>query len=86
MDVGLQAISRYCIAKHVGNDEAVTFAALAERCKLPMDDLTRLLRLTMARHVFHEPRPGVVMHTAASRLYRESEGLNAYARVGFDVR
>ncbi|OCL06612.1 hypothetical protein AOQ84DRAFT_296670 [Glonium stellatum] len=67
--IGIQAIVRYGIADHLKHDEEVTFSELAERCQLPANDLTRMLRQAMTRHIFKEPRKGYVAHTAASKCY-----------------
>lgn len=32
----------------------------------------------MTNQIFHEPRPGVIAHTAASRLLSENELVNGY--------
>ena len=82
--LGIQAISRYGIASKVGMNEEVTFAELAERCNLPVEDLRRILRLSMAKHIFKEPRKGYVAHNAASRVFVESEGLNNWTHVALD--
>ncbi|KAL9119451.1 MAG: hypothetical protein Q9187_003998, partial [Circinaria calcarea] len=82
--LGIQAISRYGIASQVGTDEEVTFTELAERCKLPADDLRRLLRQAMSRHIFKEPRKGYVAHTAASRILATSRGINDWVYMALD--
>ncbi|MCJ1380209.1 hypothetical protein MMC17_003312 [Xylographa soralifera] len=82
--LGIQAIRRYSIASKVGIDEEVAFTELAERCKLPADDLRRLLRQAMSRHIFKEPRKGYVAHTAASRIFAESRGINDWVYMALD--
>lgn len=66
--MSLQAIYRYKIAFCVGIDEEVSFEEIAQRCSLDQSDARRLLRMATANHIFHEPRKGVIVHTAASKL------------------
>ncbi len=61
-----------------------TFAELAAKSGLNETNLRRLLRFGMAQRIFHEPRPGVVTHTAASRLLAEHEGLYNWLRFSTD--
>ena len=68
----LQAINRYKIASSFGIHEQVTFEALSAACQLNIEDLRRILRYAMTDHIFCEPQPGVVAHTAASRLLAEN--------------
>jgi len=67
--IGIQAVIRFRVADHLKADEEVTFAELAKRCQLPEEDLTRMLRQAMTRHIFKEPSKGYVAHTAASKCY-----------------
>jgi hypothetical protein len=41
---------------------------MAEARGLSVTDVTRFLRCAIARHVFKEPRKGIIVHTAASKL------------------
>lgn len=38
----------------------------------------------MSRHIFKEPRKGHVAHTAASRLFAESQGINDWVYIALD--
>ena len=52
----------------------LTTQTLAElQTKTPLDpvNLARVLRLAMTNHIFSEPSPGLIAHTAASRLLAE---------------
>ncbi len=42
--------------------------------------MRRLIRHAISQHVFQEPRPGVVTHSAASRLIAEDDDLAAWVR------
>lgn len=59
------------------NGEA-SFAQLAEQTGLGETHIRRLLRLCISQHIFHEPRAGVVAHTAASRLLAEDKLLHQW--------
>jgi hypothetical protein len=69
----MQAIHRFRIASCFHFAETISFEELSDRCGLNVVDLKRLLRLTMTRHIFTEPRPGYVSHTASSRLLAENK-------------
>lgn len=67
----MQAISRFKMASSFPPHSEATFAQISEACGLNEPDVRRLLRHAMTKHIFHEPRKGVVVHTAASRLLAE---------------
>ncbi|KAK3310397.1 O-methyltransferase [Chaetomium strumarium] len=67
--ISLNAISRWDIAGKVPLQGETTFAALAQQCRVREVDMRRILRYAMVHHrLFREPRPGVVVHSLASRL------------------
>ncbi|KAF2264998.1 putative O-methyltransferase [Lojkania enalia] len=82
--ISIQAISRYDIASKLAIDEEITFTELAERCQLPADDLTRIMRQAISQHIFKEPRKGYIAHTAASRVFIEASELKYWAHIAFD--
>lgn len=63
----------------------MSFSELADRCALPKDDLTRIMRQAIARHVFKEPCKGYVAHTAASRFLIDPKGLDDMLFMALDV-
>ncbi|KAF2792942.1 O-methyltransferase [Melanomma pulvis-pyrius CBS 109.77] len=65
--LSLQFILRFKIHKLVKPGETMTFEEIALKCNLDALDTRRLLRMGMAEHIFQEPQPGVVAHTAASQ-------------------
>ncbi|KAJ5280911.1 Sterigmatocystin 8-O-methyltransferase [Penicillium angulare] len=77
--VSLHFIQQFNIANLVpiSDGAMITFAALAEQCRLPEGDVRRLLRHAMTIRVFAEPRPNEVVHTRASMLLRE-EGIHGW--------
>lgn len=71
--ISLQAINRFEIAKSF--DIEATYDEIARSCGLGEFDVRRLIRTAMTYHIFHEPRPGVVAHTAASKFLAVSPGM-----------
>ena len=73
-------IFRYDIAKAVPIDSDISYADLAANTKTDESQLKRMLRYAMTNHIFHEPRPGFVAHTAPSRLLLDADmhGWNAF--------
>lgn len=60
------------IAKILPLHETATFADLSTKTGLDEVNLTRLLRHAMTNRVFKEVEPGVVAHTARSRVLAEN--------------
>jgi hypothetical protein len=75
----MQAIHRFQIASCFHFTETISFEELSDRCGLNVIDLKRLLRLVMTRHIFTEPRPGYVSHTASSRLLAENKHVRDFS-------
>lgn len=67
----LHAISRFNIADSFASTDEVTFAQISSKCGISESRSRQLLRHAMTNHVFKEPRPGIVAHTAASRALAE---------------
>jgi hypothetical protein len=55
---------------------------LETKTTLDRINLARILRLAMTNGIFREPSPGVIAHTAASRVLAEDENMQAW--VGFN--
>ncbi|KAH7312620.1 putative O-methyltransferase [Stachybotrys elegans] len=64
----LKFISHFNIAKEVPLDGEISFRDLASKVGVDSSALTRILRLGMTRRIFNELRPGVISHSAASKL------------------
>ena len=65
----MQAVYRFALATSFpAGMEEVTYAELATGTGLPESYIQRFLRCAMTFHIFHEPRKGVIAHTAASKL------------------
>lgn len=80
----LSAIHRLNVVKHVPLNGQVRVDALAETVGVPASDLKTVLRLAMTDYVFYEPSPGLVAHTAASKLLRENPLISAWIDIGVE--
>jgi hypothetical protein len=60
----------------------ITLAELQEKTSLDPVNLARVIRHAMTNNLFTEPSPGVIAHTAASKLLAEDAALQAW--VGFN--
>ncbi|KUI59878.1 Sterigmatocystin 8-O-methyltransferase [Cytospora mali] len=80
--LALQVINNYGIAKLVPLDRPITLTELQSLTTLDPINLARILRTAMTNHIFSEPSPGVIAHTAASRLLATDDNLVAW--VGFN--
>jgi hypothetical protein len=69
-------------AKLVPVDSTITLAQLQTKTSLDPINLARVLRMAMTNGIFREPSPGVIAHTAASRVLAEDEDMQAW--VGFN--
>ncbi|ROV96758.1 hypothetical protein VSDG_05535 [Cytospora chrysosperma] len=81
--LALQVINNYGIAKLVPLDQPITLTELQSLTTLDPINLARILRTAMTNHIFCEPSPGVIAHTAASRLLATDDNLVAW--VGFNA-
>ncbi|ROV93857.1 hypothetical protein VMCG_08810 [Cytospora schulzeri] len=80
--LALQVINNYGIAKLVPLDNPITLTELQSLTTLDPINLARILRTAMTNHIFSEPTPGVIAHTAASRLLATDDNLVAW--IGFN--
>ena len=62
---------RFNIAKHIPLEGHASFEELSKATGLPLLQLGRIVRFATTSKVFREPTPGLVAHTAASRLLVE---------------
>ncbi|PSN71469.1 putative O-methyltransferase [Corynespora cassiicola Philippines] len=80
----LHVIIRFKIASAVPLLSTTTFTELARSTGLMEHDLTQILRHAMTYRIFSEPSPGVVAHTAASRLLVTSPNLVNFIGIALD--
>lgn len=73
----------HCLAKLVPLEKPISLEELQSLTPLDPVNLARTLRIAMTNHIFCEPSPGVIAHTAASRLLATDAELAAW--VGFNA-
>lgn len=73
-----QAITRFGLARGLRPGEETTFAKLAEASGQAESNICKVVRAAIAQRIFEEPRPGVIRHSAASRLLAENPGIHEY--------
>ncbi|KIY03592.1 uncharacterized protein Z520_00283 [Fonsecaea multimorphosa CBS 102226] len=76
-------VYRYNVAAGVPLNGTISYADLADKLGLDASQLKQMLRQVMPLHVFREPEPGLVGHTAASRLLVTHAGIATF--MGFLV-
>ncbi|KAL0937797.1 o-methyltransferase [Colletotrichum truncatum] len=81
--LSLQLINHFGLAKLVPIDGTITLAELQTKTPLDAVNLARVLRHGMTARIFREPSPGVIAHTAASRLLAEDQTLQDW--VGYNL-
>ncbi|PHH65202.1 hypothetical protein CDD81_3061 [Ophiocordyceps australis] len=79
----LQVINNYGIAQLVPLDSAIALTELQAKSDMNPVTLTRVLRFVMTNNIFHEPSPGFIAHTAASRVLAQDAALRDW--VGFNT-
>ncbi|KAK8024992.1 sterigmatocystin 8-O-methyltransferase [Apiospora arundinis] len=77
----LEAIAEFKVADVVPLNSSVSFADIAKQTPMTEQMTARILRHAMTMRVFHEPEPGMVAHTAASKALHHS-GANDWLRAG----
>ncbi|KAG5984383.1 Alpha-1,3-mannosyltransferase cmt1 [Claviceps pusilla] len=80
--LSLQIIHNYGIAKSVPIEHPISLSELQTKTTLDSTNLARVLRHAMTNNIFCEPKPGLIAHTAASRLLADDHDLQDW--VGFN--
>lgn len=80
----LKLISRFDLAKNVPIDREISYADLAAGTGIHQSILCRILRLGIAYHVFREPAPGLIAHSAASRQIAEDPNMADWVGASVD--
>ncbi|KAK6224822.1 o-methyltransferase [Colletotrichum tabaci] len=81
--LSLQLVNHFRLAKLVPIDGTITLAELQSKTSLDPVNVARILRHVMTNRIFREPSPGVIAHTAASRLLAEDQSLQDW--VGYNL-
>jgi hypothetical protein len=76
-------VFHYNIHMAVPLDGTITYTELAPRLSLDASQLKQMLRQLMPIHIFAEPTPGQIAHTASSRLLATHPGIASFT--GFMV-
>jgi len=84
--VSLHAIYKYNIATSFPVNEEATFESISAACGLNTIDLRRLLRHAVTNQIFQEPRPGIVKHTAASKLLAEDSLMRDFVGIACEEK
>lgn len=71
-----------CVAKLVPLDAPIKLTELQSKTSLEPINLARALRHAMTNNIFYEPSPGLIAHTANSRLLAQDTSLQAW--IGFN--
>ncbi|KAI1813949.1 putative O-methyltransferase [Poronia punctata] len=83
--VYFQLITRFDIAKKVPIDGEITYGDLAARVGVDESALCRIIRFGIAHRVFLEPRPGVIVHSAASKQIAVNRVMADWTHFNVDV-
>lgn len=73
-----QAVTRFGLARNLPVGNETTFAEMSALSGLPEKNIRKVVRYAVAQKIFEEPRPGVIKHSAASRLLAENPGIHDY--------
>ncbi|KAI1208033.1 S-adenosyl-L-methionine-dependent methyltransferase [Annulohypoxylon truncatum] len=73
-----QAVTRFGLARNLPVGSETSFAEMAKSSGLSESNVRKLVRCAVAQRIFEEPRPGVVAHSAASRLLAEDPGVHDF--------
>ena len=70
------AVYHFKIVDHVPIGAHAPFEDVAAKCGLALRDFKTIVRYAMTNFIFCEPQPGLIAHTAASRLLAENKLIN----------
>ncbi|KAI1123475.1 S-adenosyl-L-methionine-dependent methyltransferase [Nemania abortiva] len=73
-----QAVTRFGLARNLPVGSETTFAEMAASSGLTESNVRKLVRYAVAQKIFEEPRPGIITHSAASRLLAEDPAVHDY--------
>ncbi|KAI1129037.1 S-adenosyl-L-methionine-dependent methyltransferase [Nemania abortiva] len=73
-----QAVTRFELARNLPVGGEQTFAEMATKAGLPEANVRKLVRFGVTQRIFEEPKPGVVAHSAVSRLLAEDPGVHDF--------
>lgn len=79
-----QAIVRFRLAHTFPIGQEATFADIAKASGLNESDVRQILRLAVLQNIFAESHPGLISHTAVSRLLVEDQPLSDWVASSTD--
>ncbi|KAI0810440.1 S-adenosyl-L-methionine-dependent methyltransferase [Xylaria sp. FL0064] len=82
--ISQQAITRYRIAHSFPVDKEASFSDIAAATGLDQGLVRRFLRHAIAKDILSEPRPGIVVHNAVSRLLAEDQAVHDWVGASTD--
>lgn len=71
-------MTRFDLARNLPVGSKTTFREMAESSGLPESTVRKLVRYAVTQKIFEEPEPGVIVHSAASRLLAENPGVHDF--------
>ena len=80
--LALSVVHRFKIAQHVPLHDQISFHDLASATGIPLAELKPVIRLAISCWIFKEPTPGMVAHTASSKLLREDRLVQSIIGIG----
>lgn len=78
------AIYHFKISDHVPIEGETSFEEAAQKSGMALRDFEIIVRYAMTNFIFHEPRPGYIAHTAASRVLKENRLISSLMGMGTD--
>ncbi|KAF4335840.1 sterigmatocystin 7-O-methyltransferase precursor [Fusarium beomiforme] len=82
--LSLQILNSYGIPNLVPLEEPIALDELQSKTKLDRINLARALRHAMTNNIFQEPAPGLIAHTAASKMLAQDANLQAWVGLNGD--
>lgn len=73
-------MARFNLAQAFPVEGETTFGELSAAVGLGETHIRKLVRHAITQKIFCEPRPGVIAHSACSRLIAEDEPMHSYLR------
>jgi hypothetical protein len=79
--ISLHAINRFKVATKFPVGQEISFADVAAKCEVDEESMGRILRHAITNHIFFEPQPCFIAHTAVSKALAEIPMLHEWVTV-----
>ncbi|KAI4595114.1 hypothetical protein KJ359_007089 [Pestalotiopsis sp. 9143b] len=73
-----QAVTHFDLARNLPVGSKTSFEEMAASSGIPESTVRKLVRYAVTQKIFEEPEPGVIAHSAASRLLAENPGVHDF--------